>query len=86
MGKTQRKQGASNSKTQKIRNQDGWIKVHVRGTPYEMGYQHGRILRKQIEKLPEIMKYMIEKDYKTSVFEYVAQCKSIVDKLSLIHI
>jgi hypothetical protein len=80
MGKTQRKQGASNSKTQKIRNQDGWIKVHVRGTPYEMGYQHGRILRKQIEKLPEIMKYMVEKDYKTSVSEYVSQCKSIVDK------
>ena len=28
--------------------QDGWIVVHVEGTPYERGYQHGRLLAHEI--------------------------------------
>ena len=31
--------------------QDGWIVVHIEGTPYERGYQHGRLLS------PEIVDY-----------------------------
>ena len=28
--------------------QDGWIVVHVEGTPYDRGYQHGRLLAREI--------------------------------------
>ena len=28
--------------------QDGWIVVHIEGTPYERGYQHGRLLAREI--------------------------------------
>ena len=28
--------------------QDGWIIVHIEGTPYERGYQHGRLLAREI--------------------------------------
>ncbi|MEI8016682.1 MAG: C45 family autoproteolytic acyltransferase/hydrolase [Schlesneria sp.] len=28
--------------------QDGWIVVHIEGTPYERGYQHGRLLAHEI--------------------------------------
>lgn len=68
------------NKTQKNQrnNSSGWITIKVAGTPYEMGYQHGSILRKQIEKVKPIMKYMVEKYYKTSLTEYISKCKSMV--------
>ena len=28
----------------------GWIYVHIQGTPYERGYQHGRLLAREIEQ------------------------------------
>ncbi len=28
--------------------QDGWIVLHIEGEPYERGYQHGRLLSKEI--------------------------------------
>ena len=80
MAKTQRKE-SNNSKTRRaLTNDNGWITIHVKGTPYEMGFQHGRLLRKQLENVKPVMKYLVEKYYKTSITEYVSRCKSIVSK------
>ena len=34
---------------------DGMLVLHVRGTPYEMGYQHGKLLRTQVNALVKTM-------------------------------
>ena len=52
--------------------------MKVAGSPYEMGFQHGQILRKQIEKAREVMKHLVKKYYKTSLTEYVSKCVSFV--------
>jgi hypothetical protein len=75
---TQRVRKHQNKKTRKNISSDGWITVKVAGSPYEMGYQHGRILRKQIEKAREVMKYMVKTFYKTSLSEYVSKCVHFV--------
>ena len=76
---TQRVRKHQNKKTKKnISSLEGWITVKVSGSYYEMGYQHGRILRKQIEKAREVMKYLVKKYYKTSLSEYVSKCISFV--------
>jgi hypothetical protein len=67
------------NKTRKRKTtKDGWISLSVSGSPYEMGYQHGSILRKQMEKVKPVMKYLVEKFYKTTLSEYIAKCLSLV--------
>jgi hypothetical protein len=76
---TQRIRKHQNKKTKKnISSLEGWITVKVSGSYYEMGYQHGRTLRKQIEKAKNVMKYLVQKYYKTSLSEYVSKCVSFV--------
>lgn len=40
-----------------MNNNDGWIKLSVRGTPYEIGFQHGSHLKPQLEKLESLLKF-----------------------------
>jgi hypothetical protein len=76
---TQRVRKHQNKKTKKNNSSlEGWITVKVSGSYYEMGYQHGQILRKQIEKARDVMKYLVKKYYKTSLSEYVSKCISFV--------
>ena len=76
---TQRVRHIGNKKTRKNHFiNDGWITVKVSGTPYEMGYQHGSILCKQIEKAKKIMKSLVKKVYKISFSDYVSKCVSLV--------
>src|SRR6266508_1082557 len=35
---------------------DGWIFVHLEGTPEQIGYQHGKLLAKEIEDLLRVLK------------------------------
>ena len=76
---TQKNRTGQNKKTKKNNSSlEGWITVKVSGSYYEMGYQHGQILRKQIEKARDVMKYLVKKYYKTSLNEYVSKCISFV--------
>ncbi len=76
---TQKNRTGQNKKTKKnISSLEGWITVKVAGTPYQMGYKHGKILHKQIEKAKEVLKYLVKKYYKTSLSEYVSKCVSFV--------
>jgi len=59
-------------------NQEGWITVKVSGSYYDMGYQHGSILRKQIVKAKEVMKSLVKTNYKISLSDYVSKCVSLV--------
>jgi hypothetical protein len=76
---TERLRRAGNKKTRKnISSCDGWITVKVSGSYYDMGYQHGSILRKQIEKAKEVMKSLVKTNYKISLSDYVSKCVSLV--------
>jgi hypothetical protein len=68
MTMTQRIRKHQNKKTRRrhITLLEGWITVKVSGSYYDMGYQHGSILRKQIEKAKDVLKYLVEKHYKIS--------------------
>ena len=77
---TQNFRHTSNKKTRKnnFMNQEGWITVKVSGSYYDMGYQHGSILRKQIVKAKEVMKSLVKTNYKISLSDYVSKCVSLV--------
>jgi hypothetical protein len=36
-------------------SQDGWIVLHIEGSPYERGYQHGRLMAREIGELSKTM-------------------------------
>ena len=76
---TQRVRYTRNNKTRKnISQSSGWITVKVSGSYYDMGYQHGSILCKQIEKAKEVMKSLVKTNYKISLSDYVKKCVSLV--------
>lgn len=76
---TQRVRYTRNKKTRKnISQSSGWITVKVSGSYYDMGYQHGSILCKQIEKAKEVMKSLVKTNYKNSLSDYVKKCVSLV--------
>ena len=73
------KNGASNRKTmRKSTNMvDGWKTFVLKGTHYEMGLQHGRLLKKDLNKMIDVLTYLVKKDFKTSMEEYTNRCLKI---------
>ncbi|HEU0121155.1 MAG TPA: C45 family peptidase [Bryobacteraceae bacterium] len=45
-------------------NQNGWIQVHLEGSPSEIGYQHGSLLSKEIAELQKVIELELERDTK----------------------
>ena len=43
---------------------NGWIQVHLEGTPAEIGYQHGSLLSKEIAELQKVVALELEHDTK----------------------
>jgi len=43
---------------------NGWIRVHVQGEPFQIGFQHGYLLYREIEYAAESLKTFFEKEYK----------------------
>jgi hypothetical protein len=80
MTMTHKNRTGQNKKTRRRQNTllEGWITVKVAGSYYDMGYQHGSILRKQIEKAKNVLKYLVEKHYNISLSDYVSKCVSLV--------
>jgi len=77
---TQKNRQQQNKKTRKRISamEFGWLIVKVAGTPYEMGYQHGKALYKQIKKVKPIMKHLVKTNYKTSLSKYISKCLSLI--------
>ena len=76
---TQRVRSRSKNKTRKnISSSSGWITLKVAGSYYDMGYQHGSILRKQVEKARQVMESLVKEVYKTSLSDYVSKCVSLI--------
>jgi hypothetical protein len=46
-------------------DRDGWIYVHVAGTPYDRGYQHGWLLADEIRAAINAIEFLIWEDFAT---------------------
>ena len=44
--------------------QNGWIYVHLEGSPEQIGYQHGKLLAKEIEDLLRVTKPFLQHETK----------------------
>ncbi len=44
--------------------QNGWIAVHLEGSPTEIGYQHGALLHHEIAELQKVIALELERDTK----------------------
>jgi hypothetical protein len=48
-------------------DKNGWVYVHLQGSPADIGYQHGYLLSKEIDTMLKIMNYYMpyasKKDY-----------------------
>ncbi len=55
------------------KNHSGWIQVEYKGSHYEIGLQHGTILKEQMHKLEPMLKYLKKGKYES----YINQCKSL---------
>lgn len=75
--KSQRKSTFS-KRTAKIRHKfEGWRVLTLRGTHYDIGFEHGRLLKREIEHACSVMAYMAKEYYKTTLDEYVERCREI---------
>lgn len=43
---------------------NGWIQIHLEGSPGEIGYQHGNLLSKEIAELQKVIALELERDTK----------------------
>jgi len=60
----------------------GWKIITLKGSHYEIGYQHGNMLRKDIQRIKPVLTFLVKKYYKTPLSEYVDRCKQIFDNYS----
>lgn len=58
---------------------DGWKVIHVYGDPFERGYAHGYLLRKEMSEIPRILKFVVKHELEVSKYEeYSRLCKDTV--------
>src|SRR5262245_61429987 len=43
-------------------NKNGWIYVHLEGSPADIGYQHGYLLAKDIDTSVQAVSYLLQHD------------------------
>ena len=59
---------------------EGWVGIEVYGTPYEMGFAHGRLLRSHFPQIIKVLKYLLDEVLKTTLPEYVKTCKTVLKR------
>src|ERR1700761_4317444 len=42
-------------------DKNGWIYVHLEGSPHDIGYQHGYLVAKEIDTLIKVMQFYLPK-------------------------
>jgi isopenicillin-N N-acyltransferase like protein len=60
-----------------LRNITGLLVLHVKGTPYEMGYQHGFLLKDRVQTIAQhVVQQMINMGYS---YEYMINCAQAME-------
>lgn len=67
-----------------IGEKEGWKKVEIYGSGYEMGYAHGVLLASQIKYNLKLLSYFVNDEFKVNYPQYVKKCEdcmlSIIQK------
>ena len=69
------KRNAINGKI--IDKKEGWIYLEVGGTPYEIGFAHGKLLRPHFKQVLRVLPFNVEHELKISYADYLRDCKRI---------
>ncbi len=56
-----------------LKSKDGWLQIELRGSHYDIGLQHGTLLKPQIQRLEPMLKYIKKNKYE----EYIDHCRSL---------
>jgi len=65
---------------EKLYEREGWIGINVYGTHYEIGFAHGRLLRRHLAQVVKVLKYLVDGVFKTTLSEYVKTCKTVLKR------
>ena len=59
----------------RCKSKQGWVCVHIYGTPYMRGYAHGTLLQPELDTVQEIFPYLAKQDLGVSLNTFVKQCQ-----------
>src|SRR5258705_9085441 len=59
-------------------NKNGWVYVHLQGTPSDIGYQHGYLLANEIDTTIRVMEYFLEHETKKDWAFYRQATKNFI--------
>ena len=73
--KTQKakKRNPTRKRSQYIKKKHGWNQIILKGTPYEIGFQHGTILKTGIQKIEKILPIYVETELKQSYESFMTK-------------
>jgi len=80
--KSVNKKPRKTANTQKKRNikkneKDGWIHLEVGGTPYEIGFAHGTLLRRHFAQVLKVLPFNVAQELKIPYADYLRDCKRL---------
>ena len=61
-----------------IEETKGWKKIHIYGEPFERGYAHGVLLFKELKRVKDTLKFMVQSSLKLDMPEYMKQCNKTI--------
>ncbi len=68
----------NNTRKTAKQKKDGWISIHVAGTPFEIGLSHGTQLRKELAEVPAVLKHIVRTKIKMSYTKYMTDCRRLL--------
>lgn len=60
-----------------IEKKEGWIHLEVGGTPYEIGFAHGKLLRPHFAQVLKVLPYNVANELKIPYADYLRDCKRL---------
>ena len=77
VNKKPRKHANTHKKRGVTENKDGWIHLEVGGTPYEIGFAHGTLLRRHFSQVLRVLPFNVAQELKIPYADYLRDCKRL---------
>ena len=77
VNKKPRKHANTHKKRGVTENKDGWIHLEVGGTPYEIGFAHGTLLRRHFAQVLKVLPFNVAQELKIPYADYLRDCKRL---------
>lgn len=67
----------ASTQKKKEKEKDGWIHLEVGGTPYEIGFAHGTLLRRYFPQVLKVLPFNVAQELNIPYADYLRDCKKI---------